>query len=110
MWLNPGTWGRTGVRSGEVGVRLFSVDVSELAVQDKVGTERPEGRGDLASEEGVGEDGSVLWNTVGVSLGRSKQGTEEAVLELLMEKGTEDSGGARTLALQSSRKPIGSMP
>lgn len=47
-------------RSSEVGVSLLRVDMGELSVQDKVGTERSEGGGDLASEERVGKHGAVL--------------------------------------------------
>jgi hypothetical protein len=49
-------------RSGQVGVGLLSVDVSELAVENEVASEGTKGASDATTKERVGEDGSILFS------------------------------------------------
>jgi hypothetical protein len=89
-----------------VRVGLFGVDVCELAVQDKVGTERAERGGNLASEERVSEHRAILSNG-------SRTSRQSAPSSNPLRHAPRPGGlawGLRTFALQSSKKPIGSIP
>lgn len=89
-----------------MGVCLFGVDVCELAVQDKVGTERAERGGNFASEERVSEHRTILSSGSGALL----VSTDFTSISPSASCTAWRRWWRRTFALQSSRKPIGSMP